>query len=192
MLAKNWWLCTQLAACACNICFRVALSSIVPAHFPNQISKGSQLKSQKHGWGCGLSKAKKYNYDVKTAFYTPLVCLSLVLSPSGRQSQANCIRVATSRVQIVPAWPPVACKFRPILFMFLATGSQAGTICMQLAATRVQIISDWRPLGYNLYAIGRRSHANLACVSLQLHAKLPVFCKHAARTIIWIKIWRRQ
>jgi hypothetical protein len=46
VLAKNSRLCTQLVASACKICFRVALSSIVPAHFPNQISKGRQLKSQ--------------------------------------------------------------------------------------------------------------------------------------------------
>ncbi len=91
VLAKNWRLCTQLVANACKICFRVVLSSIVPAHFPNQISKGRQLKSQKHGRGCGL---KNYNYYVKMAFYTPLVCLSLVLYPSGRQLHANCQRWA--------------------------------------------------------------------------------------------------
>jgi hypothetical protein len=59
VLAKNWRLCMQLAAIACKICFRVALSSIVPAHFPNQISKGNQLNNQKHGRGCGLANAKK-------------------------------------------------------------------------------------------------------------------------------------
>jgi hypothetical protein len=59
MLAKNWWLCTQLAASARKICFRVAFSSIVPAHFPNKIFKGRQLNSQKHGQGCGLANAKK-------------------------------------------------------------------------------------------------------------------------------------
>jgi hypothetical protein len=45
-----------------------------------------------------LPMIKKYNYDVKTAFYTPLVCLSLVswlpvackLHLSGRQSHADC------------------------------------------------------------------------------------------------------
>jgi hypothetical protein len=61
VLAKNWWRCTQLAASACKICFCVALSSILPAQFPNQISKGRQLNSKKHGPGCGLAKAKKYN-----------------------------------------------------------------------------------------------------------------------------------
>jgi hypothetical protein len=90
----------KLDASACKICFRVALSSIVPAHFPNQISKGRQLNSQKHGRGCGLDNDKKYNYDVKTAFYTPLVCLSM-----------SCNQVAASRMQIVPEWPPVACNF---------------------------------------------------------------------------------
>jgi hypothetical protein len=59
VLAKYWRLCTQLAASACKISFRVAFSSIVPAHFPNQISKGRQLNSQKHGQGCGLANAKK-------------------------------------------------------------------------------------------------------------------------------------
>jgi hypothetical protein len=45
MLATNWRLCTQLNASACKICFRVAMSFIVPAHFPNQISKGRKLNS---------------------------------------------------------------------------------------------------------------------------------------------------
>ncbi len=103
-----------------------------------------------------LLMIKKYNYDVKTAFYTPLACLSFVLQPSGRQSYANCIRVAASRMQIVPVWPPVACKFRPILFMLHVTGSHTGTICMQLVATQVQFICDWWPLRYNLYATVRQ------------------------------------
>jgi hypothetical protein len=60
MLTKNWRLCMQLAASARKICFRVALSSIVPANFPNKISKGRQLNNQKHGLGCGLDNAKKY------------------------------------------------------------------------------------------------------------------------------------
>ncbi len=34
--------------------------------------------------------------------------------------------------------------------------------------------------------------ANFARTRGQLRAKLPVFCKHVARTIIWIKMWRRQ
>ncbi len=58
VLAKNWWLCKQLAARVCKICFRVALSSIVQAH-SNQISKGRQLNCQKHGRGCVLANAKK-------------------------------------------------------------------------------------------------------------------------------------
>jgi hypothetical protein len=59
LLAKNWRLCTQLAAGVCKICFHVALSSIIPENFPNQISKGRQPNSQKHGQGCGLANAKK-------------------------------------------------------------------------------------------------------------------------------------
>jgi hypothetical protein len=82
--------------------------------------------------------------------YTPLVCLSLVLYPSGRQSHSNSTRVAASCTQIVPLWPPVACKFQPIFFMLLATGSHACTICMRLAATRVQFICDWPPVACKL------------------------------------------
>jgi hypothetical protein len=32
------------------------------------------------------------------------------LYPSGRQSHINCTQVAASRMQIVPAWPPVTCN----------------------------------------------------------------------------------
>ena len=108
-ITKNWRLCTQLAASACKICIRVALSSIAPAHFPNQISKGRQLNSQKHGRGCGLANDKKFNYDVKMAFYTPLVCLSLVLYPSGRQWHAN--------------RPKFACDWRPLSYNLHETGA---------------------------------------------------------------------
>jgi hypothetical protein len=34
------WLCMQLVASVCKFRFRVTTSSIVPAHFPNQTSKG--------------------------------------------------------------------------------------------------------------------------------------------------------
>ncbi len=33
--------------------------SKIPAHFPNQISKGRHLNSRKHGRGCRLASAKK-------------------------------------------------------------------------------------------------------------------------------------
>ncbi len=100
-------------------------------HSTSAISKpniqGHQLNSQKHGRGCGL-----------------------VLQPSGRQSYANCTRVAASRMQIVPAWPPVVCKFRPILFMLLATGGHWSTIYMRLVATQIQFICDWPPVACKL------------------------------------------
>jgi hypothetical protein len=85
-------------------------------------------------------------------------------------------------MQIVPEWPPVACKFY--------------SCCMRLAATWVQFACNWRPLRYNLhatgghsslYATGHQSHTNFACASGKLHAKPPVFCKHAARTIFELK-----
>jgi hypothetical protein len=87
-----------------------------------------------------LPMLQKYNYDVKTAVlhtsclpvfflvteWPPVACK---LYPSGRQSHANCNRVAASR-----------CKFRPILFMLHVTGGHADTIYMQLAASRMQTL----------------------------------------------------
>ncbi len=46
VLLKNWWLGMQLAASACKICFRVAISSTVPAHFPNFFSALKNNRSQ--------------------------------------------------------------------------------------------------------------------------------------------------
>ncbi len=90
------------------------MSSKVPAHFPNQISK--------------------------TAFYTPLVCLSLVLKPSGRQSHTNCTRVAASRMQISVDFIHVACNCLPRGYNLHATGGHSGTIDMRPIASRMQIL----------------------------------------------------
>jgi hypothetical protein len=76
--------------------------------------------------GCELANAKKNNYDIKMAFYTPLVCLSLVLYPSGRQWHAN--------------RPKFACDWQPLLYNLYATVGHSGTICMRLAATRIQTL----------------------------------------------------
>ncbi len=43
-------------------------------------------------------------------------------------------------MQIVPEWPPVACKFPLILFMLHATGGRAGTNYMRLVASRMQTL----------------------------------------------------
>ncbi len=105
--------------------------------------------------GCGLANAKKYNYDVKTAFYTPLVCLSL-----------SCNRVAASRMQIVTKWPPVASKPDPGRQLH-ANFCRFYLCCMRLEATQVQKFAcDWRPLGYTLYATcGPHWHANFAVLA---------------------------
>jgi hypothetical protein len=60
------------------------------------------------------------------------------LHATGGQSNLNCTRVAASRMQIVPAWQPVACNMNKIGRNLHATGGHAGTICMRLAATRLQ------------------------------------------------------
>ncbi len=116
VLEKNRRLCTQLAASMCKIWFHMALSSIVPAHFPNQIKKGPSVE---------YSEAWPRMWT-----FTHLLSACLL----------SCNRVAACRMQIVAAWPPVACKFRPILFMFHATGGHAGIIFMRLTATLVQFI----------------------------------------------------
>ncbi len=82
----------------------------------------------------------------------------------------SCNRVAASRMQIVPAWLPVACKFWLILFMLHATAGHVGTICMQLGTTR-----------YNLYA---SPMPILHVQAASFGSKPTVFCKHAPRTII--------
>jgi hypothetical protein len=50
--------------------------------------------------------------------------------------------VASSRMQIVPEWLPVACKFSTDFIHVYATGGHTGKICMRLAATRVQFICE--------------------------------------------------
>jgi hypothetical protein len=64
---------------------------------------------------------------------------------------------------LVTEWPPVACKFRPILFILHATGSHAVTIAW-----------DWQALEYNLYVTGGHSgtiYMQLAASRMQtLHA----------------------
>ncbi len=53
------------------------------------------------------------------------------------------MRLAASCRQIVPEWPPVACKLYPRDSRPL---SHSGTICMRLAATREQFLCDWPPV----------------------------------------------
>ncbi len=59
------------------------------------------------------------------------------LHATGGQSLLNCTRVAASRMQIVPVWPPVPGKFPSVLLILHATGGHGGTICMRLVATNI-------------------------------------------------------
>ncbi len=68
--------------------------------------------------------------------------------------------------------------------MLHETGGHACTIYMRLAATQVQFIH------IRLAAI--RMQTLHACTRSQLPAKPQVFCKHAVRTMIWIKKLRRH
>ncbi len=68
------------------------------------------------------------------------------LDATGRQSHTYCTRVAASRLQIVPAWPPIACKLYLRGRQSHATWIKSTGICMRLAATRVQFVCDWPPV----------------------------------------------
>ncbi len=74
-------------------------------------------------------------------------------------------RLAASRKQIVPEWPPVACKNST-----------------RLAASRIQIVPEWRPVAcklpwilFMLHATGGHAGTIFACASGQLHANPPFF-----------------
>ncbi len=129
--------------------------------------------------GCGLANAKQYNNVVKTAFLHTSCLLVSCLEAEWPPVHANCNWVAASCLQIVLCGRQSHANFHGFY-----------SCCMRLAATRIQFACDGQPLGYNLYATGRQSHENFACACGQLHAKPPVFCRYAARTIIWIKKWR--
>jgi hypothetical protein len=96
---------------------------------------------------------------------------------TGDQTHSNCTRVATSRIQILPAAWLHPGKFLSILFMLHATGSHAGTICKRLAATLVQFVYNWRPLRYNLNATGCQSHTIFACDWRLVQCKATSFLK---------------
>jgi hypothetical protein len=93
-----------------------------------------------------LPMLKKYNYYVKTAFYTPLVCLSLFLEPSGHQYLSgcqlheNCTRVAASRMQISADFIHVACYWRPRRYNLHSTGGHSVTIYMRLTTSSMQTV----------------------------------------------------
>jgi hypothetical protein len=113
-----------------------------------------------------------------------------------------------SRMQIVSAWPPIACNmntvkstgicmplaatrvqfachWRPLSYDLHATGGHSGTICMPLAATRVQFACHWRPLGYNLYAPS--GHSGTICMRLAAYS---CYMRLAATRVQFACHWR--
>jgi hypothetical protein len=111
---------------------------------------------------------KKYNYDVKPGFYNLLSACLL-----------SCNRVAASRIEIVPKWPPVACKLYPRGSQSHATFGRFHSCFMPLAATRVQFACDWQPLGYNLYVTGSHSgtiYMRMAASRMQILHALAASC----------------
>ncbi len=136
VLAKNWRFCRQLAASACQICFCVALSSIVPAHFPNQISKGRGWIVRSMVEDVDLPMIKILSWCKDGLLHTSCLLVSCLVTewppdacklyPSGGQSHANCTRVAVSRMQISADFIHVASRYsseyffpHPTLFQFM-------------------------------------------------------------------------
>jgi hypothetical protein len=110
--------------------------------------------------------------DLKQRPYNIHLYVYSSVGDSGGQSHTNCTPVATSRMQIVPQWPPVAGKFliyswRPRRYNLHATGGHP-------------FVCDWCwPLGYHLYATGPASrYASFACVSGQYSSKPPISIKY--------------
>ncbi len=58
---------------------------------------------------------------------------------TGGQSHANCIQVAASRMQIVPAWPPVACNMNKIDGNLPATGGHIDKKFVKVANRKIEV-----------------------------------------------------
>ncbi len=143
------------------------------------------------------------------------------LYPSGGQSHANYTRVAASRMQHEYNRPKFACDWRPLGYNLHATGSHSVTrqdtsrqeLCKRPSLHRTGNyiflalasphpppcfwLFSWRPLDIWFGKCAgtmndKATEANFVRASGQLRAKPPVFCQHAARTIIKIKKWRRH
>jgi hypothetical protein len=124
---------------------------------------------------------KSYSKLLKLALSAPTVCKNII------------ILLKNILWQVFLHWKFKFCTAQFVQqFFFILGGIWNLEYLHATGGHWVQCICDWRPFGCNLYAIGRQSHANFSCASGQLRAKPPVFCKHAARTIIWIKNWRRH
>jgi hypothetical protein len=93
------------------------MSSITPAHLPNQISKGCQLNSQKH-------TSRMWIVYFFVTEWPPFACK---LYLSGHQSHANCTRVDASRIQISGDFIHVACYWRLSGYNLHATGGHSAT-----------------------------------------------------------------
>jgi hypothetical protein len=85
------------------------------------------------------------------------LCTQMAASACKVSMRLNCTRVAASCMQIVPEWPPVACKFYLRGRQSHGAWIKLAEFCMRLAAMGVQFACDWRPLGYNLHASGGHS-----------------------------------
>ncbi len=129
------------------------------------------------------------------------------LYPSERRWHATWIKLVATRVQF-------ACDWWPLGYNLHATSGhsvrrQADKRCLKghiyiiiifFYHLHVHILghaSDYSAYGpwifglENLLVLWMKSHAeaNFARASGQLRAKSPLFCKHAAKTIFWIKKW---
>jgi hypothetical protein len=98
------------------------------------------LKEYKHG----LLHTSCLLVSCLVTEWPPVACK---LYPIGRQSHANCTRVAASLMQISADFIHVACKWQPRGYNLhatgghlCATGGHSGTIYMQLAASRMQTL----------------------------------------------------
>ncbi len=87
-------------------------------------------------------------------------------------------------MQILPAWPPVACSMKKINGNLHATDGHSGSTCMRLAATWVQFVCDW---WHPIFA-SDCGHSGTICMWLE--ALGYNFMRLAASASIFASDWR--
>ncbi len=127
--------------------------------------------------------------------WQPVACK---LYPRGHQSHATwiklaeiCMRLEATRLQDKRQADKRCVKgcLYIIIIFFSISKSTSSTMLLTIQLTTLGYLI-WKMRWY--YGWQSHTEATFAHASGQLHEKPPVFCKHAARTNIWIKKWRRH
>ncbi len=164
VLAKNWRLCMQLAASACKLYPRGRQSH---AAWIKSAAICMRLAATRVLFAC-VWWPRGYNLHA-TGGHSGTICMRLTATPlqDKRQADKRCVK---GRLYSI------------IIFLSKSKSTSLNMLLtIQLTALGFLVLKmRW------YYGWQSHTEANFARVRDQLHAKPPVFCKHAARTIIWI------